>query len=56
MLAQKVPAAPPDHSPAPTPQLGPAPVHVNLHLFRKNVSELRLQLQQMKQLQVMEVS
>uniref|UniRef100_A0A8C1XXC1 Actin interacting protein 3-like C-terminal domain-containing protein n=1 Tax=Cyprinus carpio TaxID=7962 RepID=A0A8C1XXC1_CYPCA len=52
ILAPKVAAAPPECSPAPTPPLGPAPLHVNLHLFRKNVSELRLQLQHMRQLQL----
>ncbi|XP_073797616.1 sickle tail protein homolog isoform X10 [Danio rerio] len=52
VLAPKVVAAPPERSPAPTPPLGPAPLHVNLHLFRKNVSELRLQLQHMRQLQL----
>uniref|UniRef100_A0A672T5U5 Sickle tail protein-like n=1 Tax=Sinocyclocheilus grahami TaxID=75366 RepID=A0A672T5U5_SINGR len=52
VLAPKVAAAPPERSPAPTPPLGPAPLHVNLHLFRKNVSELRLQLQHMRQLQL----
>ncbi|XP_056306156.1 sickle tail protein homolog isoform X3 [Danio aesculapii] len=53
VLAPKiVAAASPERSPAPTPPLGPAPLHVNLHLFRKNVSELRLQLQHMRQLQL----
>uniref|UniRef100_A0A8C2CRQ1 KIAA1217 n=1 Tax=Cyprinus carpio TaxID=7962 RepID=A0A8C2CRQ1_CYPCA len=52
ILAPKVAAAPPECSPAPTPPLGPAPMHVNLHLFRRNVSELRLQLQHMRQLQL----
>uniref|UniRef100_A0A9J8D477 Si:ch211-285f17.1 n=1 Tax=Cyprinus carpio carpio TaxID=630221 RepID=A0A9J8D477_CYPCA len=52
VLAPKVATAPPECSPAPTPPLGPAPLHVNLHLFRKNVSELRLQLQHMRQLQL----
>ncbi|XP_050954808.1 sickle tail protein homolog isoform X5 [Labeo rohita] len=52
ILAPKVAAAPPEHSPAPTPPLGPTPLHLNLHLFRKNVSELRLQLQHMRQLQL----
>ncbi|KAK2869923.1 hypothetical protein Q8A67_024315 [Cirrhinus molitorella] len=52
ILPPKVVAAPPERSPAPTPPLGPAPMHVNLHLFRKNVSELRLQLQHMRQLQL----
>uniref|UniRef100_A0A671KGL8 KIAA1217 n=1 Tax=Sinocyclocheilus anshuiensis TaxID=1608454 RepID=A0A671KGL8_9TELE len=52
VLATKVAAAPPERSPAPTPPLGPTPLHVNLHLFRKNVSELRLQLQHMRQLQL----
>ncbi|KAF4095979.1 hypothetical protein G5714_023582 [Onychostoma macrolepis] len=52
VLAPKVAAAPPEHSPAPTPPLGPAPLHVNLHLFRKNIFELRLQLQHMRQLQL----
>ncbi|XP_043085498.1 sickle tail protein homolog [Puntigrus tetrazona] len=52
VLAPKIAAAPPEHSPAPTPPLGPASLHVNLHLFRKNVSELRLQLQHMRQLQL----
>uniref|UniRef100_A0A671K4P4 Sickle tail protein homolog n=1 Tax=Sinocyclocheilus anshuiensis TaxID=1608454 RepID=A0A671K4P4_9TELE len=52
VLAPKVAAAPPERSPAPTPPLGHAPLHVNLHLFRKNVSELRLQLQHMRRLQL----
>ncbi|XP_052451668.1 sickle tail protein homolog isoform X12 [Carassius gibelio] len=52
ILAPKVAAATPECSPTPTPPLGPAPLHVNLHLFRKNVSELRLQLQHMRQLQL----
>lgn len=52
VLAPKVAAAPPERSPAPTPPLGPTSLRVNLHLFRKNVSELRLQLQHMRQLQV----
>ncbi|XP_073687193.1 sickle tail protein homolog isoform X3 [Garra rufa] len=52
ILAPKVVTAPPERSPAPTPPLGPTPTHVNLHLFRKNVSELRLQLQHMRQLQL----
>ncbi|XP_067291580.1 sickle tail protein homolog isoform X2 [Pseudorasbora parva] len=52
VLALKVAAAPPERSPAPTPPLGPAPLHVNLHLFRRNVSELRLQLQHIRQLQL----
>ncbi|XP_059390455.1 sickle tail protein homolog isoform X3 [Carassius carassius] len=52
VLAPKVTAATLEHSPAPTPPLGPTPLHVNLHLFRKNVSELRLQLQHMRQLQL----
>ncbi|XP_026056909.1 sickle tail protein-like isoform X4 [Carassius auratus] len=52
VLAPKVAAATPECSPTPTPPLGPAPLHVNLHLFRKNVSELRLQLQHMRQLQL----
>uniref|UniRef100_A0A8C1X302 KIAA1217 n=1 Tax=Cyprinus carpio TaxID=7962 RepID=A0A8C1X302_CYPCA len=52
VLAPKVAAAPPERSPAPTPPLDPTPLHVNLHLFRRNVSELRLQLQHMRQLQL----
>uniref|UniRef100_A0A673FZN9 Sickle tail protein homolog n=1 Tax=Sinocyclocheilus rhinocerous TaxID=307959 RepID=A0A673FZN9_9TELE len=52
VLATKVAAAPPERSPAPTPPLGPAPLHVNLHMFKKNISELRLQLQHMRQLQL----
>ncbi|XP_077100501.1 sickle tail protein homolog isoform X8 [Siphateles boraxobius] len=52
VLAPKVAAAPPERSPAPTPPLGPAPLHVNFHLFRRNVSELRLQLQHIRQLQL----
>ncbi|XP_059380424.1 sickle tail protein isoform X3 [Carassius carassius] len=52
VLTPKVAAATPECSPTPTPPLGPAPLHVNLHLFRKNVSELRLQLQHMRQLQL----
>ncbi|XP_056110152.1 sickle tail protein homolog isoform X9 [Rhinichthys klamathensis goyatoka] len=52
VLAPKVAAAPLERSPAPTPPLGPAPLHVNFHLFRRNVSELRLQLQHIKQLQL----
>ncbi|KAG1953843.1 sickle tail protein [Pimephales promelas] len=52
ILAPKVAAAPPEPSPAPTPPLCPAPLHVNFHLFRRNVSELRLQLQHVKQLQL----
>ncbi|XP_048030713.1 sickle tail protein homolog isoform X4 [Megalobrama amblycephala] len=52
VLPPKLAAAPPEHSPAPTPPLGPAPLHVNLHLFRRNVSELRLQLQHIRQLQL----
>lgn len=55
ILAPKVAAAPPERSPAPTPPLGPTPLHLNLHLFRKNVSELRLQLQHMRQLQVIKL-
>ncbi|XP_051738998.1 sickle tail protein isoform X10 [Ctenopharyngodon idella] len=46
------PKVAPECSPAPTPPLGPAPLHVNLHLFRRNVSELRLQLQHIRQLQL----
>ncbi|XDV47247.1 hypothetical protein PO909_016931, partial [Leuciscus waleckii] len=52
VLAPKVAAAPPERSPAPTPPLGPAPLHVNVHMFRRNVSELRLQLQHIRQLQL----
>uniref|UniRef100_A0A9J8BHF6 Si:ch211-285f17.1 n=1 Tax=Cyprinus carpio carpio TaxID=630221 RepID=A0A9J8BHF6_CYPCA len=52
VLAPKVAAAPAERSPAPTPPLDPTPLHVNLHLFRRNVSELRLQLQHMRQLQL----
>ncbi|XP_052398539.1 sickle tail protein homolog isoform X16 [Carassius gibelio] len=52
VLAPKVNAATLEHCPAPTPPLGPTPLHANLHLFRKNVSELRLQLQHMRQLQL----
>ncbi|XP_042570126.1 sickle tail protein-like isoform X5 [Cyprinus carpio] len=52
VLAPKVAAAPPERSPAPTPPLDPTPLHVNLHLFRRNVSELRLQLQHMRHLQL----
>lgn len=52
VLPPKVATAPPDRSHAPTPLVGPAPLHVNLQVFRKNVSELRLQLQHMRQLQV----
>lgn len=55
VLPPKVAAAPPERSPAPTPPLGPAPLHVNLHQFRRNVSELRLQLQHIRQLQVIKV-
>lgn len=55
VLAPKVAAAPPERSPAPTPPLGPAPLHVNFHMFRRNVSELRLQLQHIRQLQVIKV-
>ncbi|XP_051538167.1 sickle tail protein homolog isoform X3 [Myxocyprinus asiaticus] len=52
VLAPKISAAPPERSPAHTPPIGSAPLHVNLQLFRKNVSELRLQLQHMRQLQL----
>ncbi|XP_051969449.1 sickle tail protein-like isoform X4 [Xyrauchen texanus] len=52
VLAPKIYAAPPEHSPAHMPPIGSAPLHVNLQLFRKNVSELRLQLQHMRQLQI----
>ncbi|KAA0704849.1 Sickle tail protein [Triplophysa tibetana] len=52
VLPPKIATAPPDRSPAPTPLVGPAPLHVNLQVFRKNVSELRLQLQHMRQLQL----
>ncbi|XP_057178244.1 sickle tail protein isoform X2 [Triplophysa rosa] len=52
VLPPKIATAPPDRSPTPTPPVGPAPLHVNLQLFRKNVSELRLQLQHMRQLQL----
>ncbi|XP_036411391.1 sickle tail protein homolog [Megalops cyprinoides] len=38
--------------PTPPPPLGPAPVQVNLLHFRKNVSDLRVQLHQMRQLQL----
>ncbi|XP_051542497.1 sickle tail protein-like isoform X3 [Myxocyprinus asiaticus] len=52
VLAPKIAAAPPECSPAPTPPKGSTPLQVNLQLFRKNVSELRLQLQNMRQLQL----
>lgn len=48
VLAPKSSAAPPDK--------GSAPLKVNLLQFRKNVSDLRMQLHQMRQLQARPLS
>ncbi|KAJ8419150.1 hypothetical protein AAFF_G00006490 [Aldrovandia affinis] len=49
-----VPAAksPAENSPTPPPLTAPAPLQVNLGHFRKNVADLRLQLHQMRQMQL----
>ncbi|XP_055037891.2 sickle tail protein homolog isoform X11 [Misgurnus anguillicaudatus] len=52
VLAPKIASMPPERSPAPTPPTGHAPLNVNLQLFRKNISEFRLQLQHMRQMQL----
>ncbi|XP_064188857.1 sickle tail protein homolog isoform X1 [Anguilla rostrata] len=49
ILAAKSPA---ESSPTPPPLAAPAPLQANLAHFRKNVSDLRLQLLQMRQLQL----
>ncbi|KAJ8376770.1 hypothetical protein SKAU_G00073500 [Synaphobranchus kaupii] len=49
ILAAKSPA---ESSPTPPPHAAPAPLQTNLAHFRKNVSDLRLQLHQMRQLQL----
>ncbi|KAI4880354.1 hypothetical protein NFI96_001231 [Prochilodus magdalenae] len=45
-------ANPPESSPVSAPPISSMPLQVNLLQFRKNVSELRVQLQQMRQLQL----
>ncbi|XP_030623129.1 sickle tail protein homolog [Chanos chanos] len=52
VLMPKSATLPPESSPAPTPPVGPAPTQVNFAHLKQNVSELRLQLQQMRQLQI----
>ncbi|XP_049335919.1 sickle tail protein isoform X3 [Astyanax mexicanus] len=52
VLGPKSAAVPPERSPALTPPLSSAPLQVNLHQFRRNVSDLRVQLQQMRQIQL----
>ncbi|XP_076826348.1 sickle tail protein homolog isoform X3 [Brachyhypopomus gauderio] len=52
VLGPRNSTAPPESNPASTPPISSAPLQVNLIQFRKNVSELRLQLQQMRQLQL----
>ncbi|XP_072536423.1 sickle tail protein homolog isoform X7 [Salminus brasiliensis] len=52
VLGPKSAALPPESSPAPTLPINSAPLQVNLFQFRKNVSDLRVQLQQMRQLQL----
>ncbi|XP_065150979.1 sickle tail protein homolog isoform X3 [Paramisgurnus dabryanus] len=52
VLTPKIASVPAERSPAPTPPTGHAPLNVNLQLFRKNISEFRLQLQHMRQMQL----
>uniref|UniRef100_A0A8B9H9S0 Si:ch211-285f17.1 n=1 Tax=Astyanax mexicanus TaxID=7994 RepID=A0A8B9H9S0_ASTMX len=52
VLGPKSAAVPPERSPALTPPLSSTPLQVNLHQFRRNVSDLRVQLQQMRQIQL----
>ncbi|XP_062847109.1 sickle tail protein isoform X3 [Trichomycterus rosablanca] len=52
VLGSKVVGVAPDSSPTPSPHISSPPVQVNLLQFRKNISELRLQLHEMRQLQL----
>ncbi|XP_036420566.1 sickle tail protein homolog isoform X2 [Colossoma macropomum] len=52
VLGPKNAINPPERSPALTPPIRSAPLQVNLLQLRKNISELRVQMQQMRQLQL----
>uniref|UniRef100_A0A3B4EM10 Actin interacting protein 3-like C-terminal domain-containing protein n=1 Tax=Pygocentrus nattereri TaxID=42514 RepID=A0A3B4EM10_PYGNA len=52
VLGPKNAINPPERSPASTSPISSAPLQVNLLQLRKNVSELRVQMQQMRQLQL----
>uniref|UniRef100_A0A4W4G7F3 Actin interacting protein 3-like C-terminal domain-containing protein n=1 Tax=Electrophorus electricus TaxID=8005 RepID=A0A4W4G7F3_ELEEL len=52
VLGPRSSTVPPESFSTSTPPISSTPLQVNLAQFRKNVSELRLQLQQMRQLQL----